>query len=84
MNPTFSLFSSYPEFQRKHFPHMMNSKGLTIAKLRLHGARVIREISVMVEHVKAGNDEDLMAKIKQVSDRKITENLAFVKIYLLY
>ena len=65
----FSLFTSYPEFQRKHFPHMMSSKSgkaLTMAKLRMHGKRVFREISIMVEHVQAGNDEELMAKIKQV------------------
>ena len=52
---------------------MMNSKFLTIRKLRLHGARVIREIGVMVEHVKAGNDEDLMDKIKQVSIHHISK-----------
>ena len=68
----FSLFTTYPEFQRKHFPHMMSispkiGKSLTMAKLRMHGKRVIREIGIMVEHVQAGNDEELMAKIKHVS-----------------
>ena len=53
---------------------MMNSKFLTIRKLRLHGARVIREIGVMVEHVKAGNDEDLIDKIKQVSTHHISKS----------
>ena len=65
----FSLFTSYPEFQRKHFPHMMNSsigKSLTKKKLQIHGKRVIHEISVMVECVQEGNDAELMAKIKQV------------------
>ena len=42
-------------------------KSLTMAKLRMHGKRVIREIGIMVEHVQAGNDEELMAKIKHVS-----------------
>ena len=68
----FSLFTKYPEFQKKHFPKMMNSKFLTIRKLRLHGARVMREIGLMVEYVKAGNDEDLMEKIKQVSIHHIS------------
>ena len=48
---------------------MMNSsigKSLTKSKLQIHGKRVIREISVMVECVQEGNDEGLMAKIKQV------------------
>ena len=53
---------------------MMNSKFLTIRKLWLHGARVIREIGVMVEHVKAGNDEDLIDKIKQVSTHHISKS----------
>ena len=51
---------------------MMNSNFLTIRKLRLHGARVMREIGLMVEYVKAGNDEDLMEKIKQVSIHHIS------------
>ena len=42
-------------------------KSLTMAKLRMHGKRVIREIGIMVEHVQAGNDEELTAKIKHVS-----------------
>ena len=49
---------------------MMNSsigKSLTKSKLKIHGGRVIREISVMVDCVQAGNDEALMAKIKEVS-----------------
>ena len=58
---------------------MMNSKFLTIRKLRLHGARVIREIGVMVEHVKAGNDEDLMDKIKQVSIHHISKRFILFK-----
>ena len=61
-----SLFTNYPEFQRKYFPSMPLSEGMTIAKLRIHGARVVRSVGVMVDHVKTGNDEELLKTIKEV------------------
>ena len=42
------------------------SEGMTIAKLRIHGARVVRSVGVMVDHVKSGNDEELLKTIKEV------------------
>ena len=58
-------------------------KSLTMAKLRMHGKRVIREISIMVEHVQAGNDEELMAKIKQVSiSLSISKAKSLLNLYL--
>ena len=40
-----------------------------ISKLRLHGARVVRDVGIMIEHVKTGNDEELMLKIKEVNNK---------------
>ena len=59
----------------------LNTGNSTILKLRIHGARVVREIGIMVEHVKTGNDEELLQKIKDVrnetiSKRNVTEHLA--------
>ena len=42
------------------------SEGMTITKLRIHGARVVRSVGVMVDHVKSGNDEELLRTIKEV------------------
>ena len=61
-----SLFTNYPEFQRKYFPSMPLSEGMTITKLRIHGARVVRSVGLMVDHVKSGNDEELIRTIKEV------------------
>ena len=41
--------------------------GLTIAKLRIHGAKVVSEVGLMVEDVKTGDNEALTLKIKNVS-----------------
>ena len=41
--------------------------GLTIAKLRIHGAKVVSEVGLMVEDVKTGDNESLALKIKNVS-----------------
>ena len=41
--------------------------GLTIAKLRIHGAKVVSEVGLMVEDVKTGDNEALALKIKNVS-----------------
>ena len=40
-----------------------------ISKLRLHGARVIRDVGIMIEHVKAENCDELMLKIKEVNKK---------------
>ena len=40
--------------------------GLTIAKLRIHGAKVVSEVGLMVEDVKTGDNEALTLKIKNV------------------
>ena len=62
-----SLFTKYPEFQRKHFPSLaLNEGDSTITKLRIHGAKVMGSIAVMVKHVKTGNDERLLQKIQEV------------------
>ena len=54
------------------------SEGMTITKLRIHGARVVRSVGVMVDHVKTGNDEELLKTIKEVCIAKFMKLVCFI------
>ena len=71
-----SLFTKYPEFQQKHFPSLaLNEGDSTITKLRIHGAKVMRSIAVMVKHVKTGNEERLLQKVQEVCNAYMTKTI---------
>ena len=57
------------------------SEGMTITKLRIHGARVVRSVGVMVDHVKTGNDEELLKTIKEVCIEQSMKLVYFVCTY---
>ena len=61
-----SMFTKYPDVQKKYFPSMPLSDKSTTSKLRIHGSRVVREIGKMIGYVQAGDDAALGAKIKEV------------------
>ena len=54
---------------------------MTITKLRIHGARVVRSVGVMVDHVKNGNDEELLKTIKEVCIEQSMKLVYFVCTY---
>ena len=57
---------------------------MTITKLRIHGARVVRSVGVMVDHVKTGNDEELLKTIKEVCIEQSMKLVYFVLLMYIH